>query len=141
MRRIGHISWLPLSILILFYLVFRLPGIHLPLHQDEYKWPLTVVPNSTLGVSIPHPPLSEFIYRVAGYIVGFNTNFRLVPLFFGLLNLGLLYYLVNILYSRREALIAGGLWVISYFSVLASLMVDTDGEIMPFFFLLGLIVI
>lgn len=31
------------------------------------------------------------------------------------------------------------MWVFSYYSILASLMVDTDGQIMPFFFLLALI--
>lgn len=132
-------EWFLVLILVLGFVLVRLPGTDLPLHQDEYKWPLIVNPEGSSQVSIPHPPLSQFIYRTAGYLVGFNTNFRFVPLFFGAINLVLLYWLMKILFGKREALIASLIWIFSYFSVLASLMVDTDGEIMPFFFLLSLI--
>lgn len=132
-------EWLLVLCLVFIFLIIRLPGVHQPLHQDEYKWPMVVNPASTSGVSIPHPPLGEFIYRNAGLIVGFNTNFRYVPLFFGTVNLLLLYYLVRFLFGRREAFIASLIWIFAYFSVLASLMVDTDGQIMPFFFLLALV--
>lgn len=46
---------------------------------------------------------------------------------------------MRMLYGRREALVASSIWTVSFFSILASLMVDTDGEILPFFFLLVLI--
>lgn len=128
-----------LFFLTILFVLIRLPGVHLPLHQDEYKWPIIVNPTFVSEIGIPHPPLSELIYRTAGKIVGFNTNFRFVPLFFGTINLLLLYYLVKTLFGRREATVAAFIWVFSYFSVLASLMVDTDGQIMPFFFLLALI--
>lgn len=128
-----------LIILSVLFVAIRLPGTALPLHQDEYKWPMIVNPANHSETSIPHPPLSQFIYRTAGFIVGFNVNFRFVPLFFGTLNLLLLYYFVRMIYGRRTAVFAVGIWIVSYFSVLASLMVDTDGEIMPFFFLLALI--
>ena len=127
-----------LFILVLLFLATRLGGAGLPLHQDEYKWPIVVNP-ANIGSTIPHPPLGQFIYRTAGSMIGFNTHFRFVPVFFGLLNLLLLYYLMRFLFGRKEALIASFIWIFSYFSVLASLMVDTDGEIMPFFFLLALI--
>jgi hypothetical protein len=123
---------------VLLFILIRLPGRNLPLHQDEYKWPLAVNPAVT-GVIIPHPPLGELIYRTAGNLVGFDVHFRLVPIFFGTINLVLLYYLMRISFGRREAVIASFIWIFSYFSVLASLMVDTDGEVMPFFFLLSLI--
>ncbi len=128
-----------LAFLVILFICIRLPGVHLPLHQDEYKWPLITNPASAGNNSIPHPPLSEFIYRTAGYVVGFNVNFRFVPLFFGTLNLLLLYYFVRMVFDRRTAVTTSFIWIFSYFSVLASLMVDTDGEIMPFFFLLALI--
>ncbi len=126
-------------ILCLLFVLIRLPGTNLPLHQDEYKWPLIVNPAHVSETEIPHPPLSQFIYRVAGSIVGFNVHFRFVPLFFGTLNLLLLYYFMRCAYGRKEAVISALIWTLSYFSVLASLMVDTDGEIMPFFFLIVLI--
>ncbi len=141
----NYIDWLRenqviiLFLLVIVFVLIRLPGIHLPLHQDEYKWPLIVNPDHISETSIPHPPLSQFIYRTGGMIVGFNTNFRYIPLFFGVLNLLLLYYLVRFLFGKKEALVACVLWSVSYFSVLSSLMVDTDGEVMPFFFLLSLV--
>ena len=130
-----------MSILLLsiVFICIRLPGTSLPLHQDEYKWPDIANPAHYSEVGIPHPPLSEFIYRTAGYIVGYDTDFRFVPLFFGTINLVLLYYFMRIVWGRREAVIACLIWIFSYFSVLASLMVDTDGQVMPFFFLIALI--
>lgn len=135
---ISH-EWLTLIVLALIFVSVRLPGTDLPLHQDEYKWPLSVNPALHVSVFIPHPPIGELIYRTAGYVVGFNVNFRFVPLFFGTLNLLLLYYFMRSFFSRRHAVVASLVWIGSYFSVLASLMVDTDGQIMPFFFLLALI--
>lgn len=132
-------EWFVVLILVFTFILIRLPGTDLPLHQDEYKWPVIVNPDLESSTEIPHPPLSQFIYRVGGEIVGYNTNFRFIPLFFGAVNLILLYWLMKILFSRREAVIASFIWIFSYFSVLASLMVDTDGQIMPFFFLLALI--
>lgn len=128
-----------LALLVLFFILIRLPGVDLPLHQDEYKWPIIVNPTNEGETSIPHPPLSQFIYKTAGYVVGFDGDFRFVPLFFGSLNLLLLYWLMKTVFGQREAVIASFIWIFSYFSVLASLMVDTDGEVLPFFFLLSLL--
>jgi len=132
-------EWLLIGLLVITFVAIRLPGTDLPLHQDEYKWPMIVNPAIPSDTEIPHPPLSQFIYRTAGYIVGFDVHFRFVPLFFGTLNLLLLYYFMRMQFGKKEAVIASLIWIFSYFSVLASLMVDTDGEIMPFFFLLALI--
>lgn len=126
-------------LLVLLFILIRLPGTDLPLHQDEYKWPMIVNPAFENKTEIPHPPLSQFIYYLGGMFTGYDVDFRFIPLSFGAINLVLLYYLVKMLYGRREALIVSLIWVFSYFSVLASLMVDTDGQIMPFFFLLALI--
>jgi 4-amino-4-deoxy-L-arabinose transferase-like glycosyltransferase len=125
---------LAVGIIILFFAV-RLPGIDHPYHQDEYKWPIIVNPALTEPGGIPHPPLGEFIYRQSGYLVGYD-NFRVVPLFFGVCNLLLIFLIVRRRVSSRAAFIASAIFSISFFSVLASLMVDTDGQIMPFFMLL-----
>ncbi len=129
-------------VVVLLTLVFvgmRLPGTDLPLHQDEYKWPKIVNPAVKSETEIPHPPLSQFIYREAGRVVGYDVHFRFVPLFFGTVNLLLLYYFLRMRFGKKVAFVGGALFTLSYFSVLASLMVDTDGQIMPFFFLLALI--
>lgn len=128
----------PLLLVLVFFLI-RFPGADLPLHQDEYKWPRIADPMGNIGLDIPHPPLSQFIYREAGAVVGYDVDLRYVPLLFGLLNLGLLYVLVRRLFDERTAAIAAALFALSYYSILASLMVDTDGQIMPFFFLLSVL--
>jgi hypothetical protein len=132
-------EWLLILIFLTFFVLIRLPGTDLPLHQDEYKWPMIVNPSYVSDTEIPHPPLSQFIYRVAGEVVGFDVDFRFVPLFFGAVNLLLLYYLLRLRFSRAVATVGSAIFTLSYFSVLASLMVDTDGQIMPFFFLVALI--
>lgn len=132
-------EWLVVFLFVVVFVLIRLPGTDSPLHQDEYKWPMIVSPEWQSDIAIPHPPLSQFIYRTAGYIVGFDISFRLVPLFFGTINLFLLFYFLRRFFGRKEAIIGSLIWVFSYFSVLASLMVDTDGQIMPFFFLSAVI--
>jgi 4-amino-4-deoxy-L-arabinose transferase-like glycosyltransferase len=132
-------EWVLVAFFVVIFVIIRLPGTDLPLHQDEYKWPDITSPAYTGDIAIPHPPLSDLIYRTGGHIVGFNTNFRFIPLFFGALSLILLYYYVRLIYGCREASIASLIWIFSYYSILASLMVDTDGEILPFFFLIALI--
>jgi hypothetical protein len=129
-------------LLIFFVVVFillRIPGLDSPLHQDEYKWPEIANPALSGGVEIPHPPLAQFIYETAGRVVGYDIDFRYVPLVFGTINLLLLFYLMQMLFGRREAIIASLIWIFSYYSLLSSLMVDTDGAVMPFFFLISLI--
>jgi hypothetical protein len=133
-----RILLLSLLFLVVFILL-RIPALDSPLHQDEYKWPEIVNPALLGEVEIPHPPLAQFIYESAGRVVGYDIDFRLVPLFFGAINLLLLFYLMQMLFGQREAIIASLIWIFSYFSVLASLMVDTDGAVMPFFFLISLI--
>lgn len=121
----------------LLFLALRLPGIHLPYHQDEYKWPIIVNPALTAPGGIPHPPLGEAIYRTGLYMFG-SDNFRIVPLIFGFANIFLIYFIVRRKYSAKAAGWAALLFALSYYSILASLMVDTDGQILPFFFLLAL---
>lgn len=132
-------EWAVVLLFLLAFILIRFPGTDSPLHQDEYKWPMIVSPDWQSDTAIPHPPLSQFIYRTAGKIVGYDVDFRFVPLFFGTINLLLLYYFLRTFFGKREAVVGSAIWVLSFFSVLASLMVDTDGQIMPFFFLIGLI--
>jgi hypothetical protein len=132
-------TWSVLSIIVIVFLLIRFPAVDSPLHQDEYKWPMIVSPEWQSDTAIPHPPLSQFIYKTAGKIVGFDNDFRYVPLFFGTINLLLLFYFLKRFYGKKEAIIGSLIWVFSFFSILASLMVDTDGQIMPFFFLIALI--
>lgn len=123
-----------LSLFVLFFLI-RLPAVHMPYHQDEYKWPLYSDPTIYPPGSVPHPPLTEFIYRVVAPHFGYD-NFRFVPLLFSSASFFLVFLLARKIFDKRTAFISLFLYVVSYYSILASLMVDTDGAVMPFFFLI-----
>lgn len=99
---------------------------------------MIVNPALTEPGGIPHPPVGEFIYRELGIMVGYD-NFRLIPLIFSFINLFLLFYLVKTIFDTKTALWSAGLFIVSFYSVLASLMVDTDGAVMPAFFLIACI--
>lgn len=117
------------------FVALHLPGLSLPYHQDEYKWPIIVNPELTEPGGIPHPPVGEAIYRHFGKIVGYD-NFRIIPFVFGILNFFLLFYLVRNIFRVKTALWSVFLFFTSFYSLLATLMVDTDGAVMPFFFLI-----
>ncbi len=123
-----------LGVLVLFF-VLRVDGIDNLYHQDEYKWPIIVNPALTEPGGIPHPPVGEFIYRELGALVGYD-NFRIIPLAFSFLNMVLLFYLAKMVGDKKSALWSVFFFAVSFYSVLASLMVDTDGAIMPTFFLI-----
>lgn len=126
------------GLILALFIGLHLFGLHLPYHQDEYKWVQYSHPEITPPGTVPHPPLTEFIYTRIGPVVG-DSNFRSIPFVFGIINIFLLYYLVNYLYNRKTALISILLFTLSFYSLLATLMVDVDGAVMPFFFLLLLI--
>src|SRR5579872_1056452 len=118
-----------------FFLALHFAGLHISYHQDEYKWVGYAHLDLKVLGAVPHPPLTEFIYTKFGRLVGDN-NFRVIPFVFGSVDLILVYILARILFDRRTALWTIFLFTFSYYSLLASLMVDTDGTIIPFFFLI-----
>ena len=124
-----------IGLLLLIFLLLRVPGLHATYHQDEVKW---VVHSTTPGdtdTGKGQPPLSGIIFPWAGKHLGAD-NMRLLPLLFGLLNFWLLYWLVKTLFDKTTALWAVGLFSVCFYSVLASLMVDIDGQFLPSFVLL-----
>ncbi len=127
-----------LSLVLVVFVSLHLFGVRLPLHQDEYKWVQYSHPEIIPPGTVPHPPLTEFIYTKIAPVFGDN-GFRFVPFSFGILNLFLLYYLLNFLFNRKTAQIGVIIFTLSFFSLLSTLMVDVDGAVMPFFFLLLLI--
>ncbi len=121
--------------LAVFFLLIRLPGLTLPYHQDEWKTAHAVETKST---AIAHPPLAQLSYSVAEKVVGVD-NLRILPLIFSFLSLFLLANIVRHYSGKKAALFAVFLYSISFYSVLASHMIDTDGALLPFFFLLSLV--
>ena len=118
---------------LLIFVAIRLPGLSLPYHQDEWKNAEMVRTHIVGGLSA-HPPLMELIYRWSGDIAGAD-HLRLMPFFFGILSAWLLYAVVRRRAGVFAALYATGLYTVSAYGVLASLMLDMDGTILPTFFL------
>ncbi len=105
-------------------------------HQDEYRWASIADPFFG-NLESPHPPLSEFLYKLAGKFLGFDY-LRAVPILFSFLSLILLYLVVKKLTGKSAAgLIAVGLFIINIYSAIANLQIDIDGALLPFFVLLG----
>lgn len=130
--------WIGLGLLFISFLAIRLPGLDIPYHQDEYKWPLYANPEVFAPGSVPHPPLTELIYRVGGHAIGYN-NFRMIPLGFSVLNFMLVAYIAYVMFGKRGSLWITSLFTFSFYGVLASLTVDVDGGVMVFFFLSALL--
>lgn len=130
--------WIGLGLLFIAFIAIRLPGLDIPYHQDEYKWPLYANPEVFAPGSVPHPPLTELIYRVGGHAIGYN-NFRAIPLSFSVLNFILVAYAGYLLFGRKGSLWITSLFTFSFYGVLASLTVDVDGAVMVFFFLASLV--
>lgn len=127
-----------LAALVVLHLALRVPGLAEPYHQDEYKWALIVARGSAYAGTIPHPPLSELFFVGADRVLG-NDHLRVLPLLFSVANIVLLFAVVRRRYGLAAATAAGALYAVSFQSILASLMVDTDGQILPFFFLLAVL--
>ncbi len=122
--------------LVAIFIISRVMGLGQIYHQDEYRW--ASIANPFFGhLSSPHPPLSEYLYKLVGRVVGFDY-LRLVPFIFSLLNLGLIYLIsFKISKNKKIALIAAGLFTINIYSLIANLQIDIDGAILPFFILLA----
>ena len=104
-------------------------------HQDEYRWASIVNPVFDVGSGV-HPPITRWVLGLAGRIWGYD-NLRVAPFIFSLLNL-ILIYLVSLKVSKKKkiALIAAGLFTVNVYSLIASLQIDIDGAILPFFILI-----
>ncbi len=124
--------------LLLAFVVIRLPGLSLPYHQDEWKT-AEIVRSHIVGGLAAHPPLTERIYRWGGDVIGAD-NLRVIPLTFGVLSAALLYLVVRRRSGMYAAIAALSLYSVCMYGVWASLMVDTDGAILPSLFLLAVYV-
>lgn len=136
--KIFRSSYFWLFIIFAIFLLIRLPGLDLPFHQDEGKWAGIVNPASNKINGLPHPPLTGLLLGYPAKLLGVD-NLRMVPLTFGIFSLLLLYFFVRKRFGIREANWSAFFFVIVFYSVWASLMIDTDGQILPTLFLISLI--
>lgn len=124
------------TLLLLLFVLIRLPGIHLPYHQDETKTALISGLGAVASSNFYHPPLTQLLYRAENVLLG-EEYFRLYTLIFGVLGA----LLATVVVRRRMGWDAA-LWTLFFlvtgaYSVHASLMLDTDGAILPLFFLIS----
>lgn len=125
------------GLLFLFVLV-RLPGLSTPYHQDEFKTAIaTETSLANASAFLTHPPLTAILYRTDAIIFG-GENMRAMPLLFGLISAILLFYVVRRRFDERAALWSVFLYSVSFYGVWSSLMLDTDGAILPALFLSAL---
>lgn len=124
-----------LLILVSMFLVLRLPAINQVYHQDEHRWVMQADPR--FDEISPHPPLAKYYFRFIGLVAGFG-NIRWAPLLFSLGSL-VLVYLVSLKLAKNKVVvfISSVLFSINIYSIIASLQIDIDGAILPFFVLLG----
>ena len=125
-------SWPIPFVFCALFLILRLPALHMPYHQDEYKWAMAVGFEDFFSASIPHPPLTRFLYLTLSLLIG-NDYLRLMPIIVSLITLWILFSYANRFYSKRVAVIASTFFVLMPYSVLGSLQIDIDGAVLPLF--------
>lgn len=137
--RIVRPLYVGLALLVFSSLLIRVGGLGVPYHQDEYKYAEAVNPQlQAPGAGIFHPPLAELMLTGAARVMG-SDHLRLWPLGLSLINLVLLFVVVYRRYGERVAWWTAGLYVIMSYSVLSSLMLDIDGQMLPLMLLLSLL--
>ena len=126
-----------LWLLVLLFIATRFFGLDQLYHQDEYRWVSQVYSAEFGEVDSPHPPVMQSLLSWGGKLVGYD-NLRVVPFIFGVLSLILIYAVsLKLTGNKKIAYVASGLYIINIYSLIASLMLDIDGTIMPFFVLLA----
>lgn len=123
-------------IIVFIFLGFRMPGIHLPYHQDEWKNVSASSTASGAGSFFAHPPLMQMIFVADNFIFG-SDNMRIIPFLFSVASALLLYFVVRDRIDKRTAMWSVGLFSICFYGILGSLSPDVDGAILPLFFLLA----
>jgi hypothetical protein len=127
-----------LLILLLLFLVVRLPGLSIAYHQDEYKAAITASESlAEASLGLLHPPLLALLLRLDAILFG-GDAMRVLPLLFGVASAVLFYLVLRRRIGETAARWSLALYAISFYGIWASLMVDVDGAILPFFFLLSL---
>ncbi|OGN22176.1 MAG: hypothetical protein A2918_03385 [Candidatus Yanofskybacteria bacterium RIFCSPLOWO2_01_FULL_42_49] len=125
-----------LWLLVLLFIATRFLGLDQLYHQDEYRWVSQVYTAEFGEVDSPHPPIMQSTLSLVGKMFGYD-NLRVVPFVFGILNLLLIYAVsLKITDNRKIAYLSSGLYVISVYGLIANLMIDIDGAVLPFFVLL-----
>lgn len=135
-RKKEIIFWGLLILIFAVFLAFRLPLANFIYHQDEYK--LAEVTNPFFGLQgqSVQPPLSELALHYFGAAFGYQ-NLRWLILFFSVLCFFLVFKIAEEHYGKKSAFFAAALFAILPYSIIASIQIDIDGAILPFWILLA----
>lgn len=131
-----------LLLLILFTLlifVIRFMNINEALYDDEanFAYSLTVMDALGFNHDFPSPQPFNLLFKPLIFLFGLEVwVFRLIPLFFGVVNTFLVYLFTARNFGRREAFFATILMLIGFYPTLASLQLDVEGNFVLFSFLL-----
>lgn len=129
---------LSLGAILVLFIALRMPLVQLSYYQDEVKTAAaSEISLAAASALLTHPPLTALLFRADALVFG-GTNMRVLPLLFGLLSALLLFVVARKRYTEHAALWATGLYAVVFYGVWASLMVDTDGAILPTLFLAAL---
>jgi len=123
--------------LMLLFVVLRLPGLALPYHQDEWKNAYSAEVGGAESGNLFHPPLTALLLQLGVALFG-GESIRVLTLLFSVISAVLLWIAVERRAGTRAAHWSLFFYALSFCSVWASLMVDTDGAILPAFFLLSI---
>ncbi|MDB5239098.1 MAG: hypothetical protein JWO00_433 [Candidatus Parcubacteria bacterium] len=118
------------------FLALRLPGIHLPYHQDEWKNISASASVATAGQFFAHPPFMQMLF-VAGHEFFGADYFRAFPLLFSIGAGFLLFAVVKRRAGEAAAWWSALLFTVCFYNIFGSLQADVDGAILPFVFLLA----
>ena len=123
--------------LFVLFLLFRLPLLDFIYHQDEHKWARIVNPVFSLQGESVHPPLTEITFYYFGELFGYD-HLRWLILLFAAACFWLIFAIAREHYGPKAALCSLLLFAIVPYSVIASIQIDIDGAILPFWILLTL---
>lgn len=124
--------------LLVVFVAVRVPGLSMPYQQDEFKTAIAVETSlSAASTFLTHPPLTAVLFRVDALVFG-GEHMRVMPLLFGLISAILLFCVVRRRFNERAALWSVFLYTVSFYGIWSSLMLDTDGAILPTLFLTAL---
>ena len=132
------VKTLALLACLMLFLFLRMPGISLPYHQDEWKTAASADAGAEIaGSFFSHPPLTSALFRFDASLFGAD-HMRALPLLFGIFSFFLLFAVMRKRLGDRAAIFAVFLYAVSFGGIWSSLQLDTDGAILPAFFLLSL---
>ena len=144
----GPSPWWILLCIIAVALLLRVWTLHTPFYSDENPWPYAAADHSQHGFDFlitrpfdmftwTSPPLAPLAYRFFTWPLGVTeTTLRLLPLLLGLANILLVYSLARRLFGRDIGLVAAAIMAVSFWHVIASTIIEHDGSLMTFFWLL-----